>query len=107
MRDLTEILRVVRFRWLPKHIQHIAENIVFKKRNISFLAINALFQQKKYWVDTSDFINNSFKIDGFVDIQPNDLLRTRAENLSVIFYLDKHDNIVVVTAFSENDEYSI
>ena len=27
------------FRWLPKFMNHIAENIVFKKRNISFFSI--------------------------------------------------------------------
>ena len=107
MKDLNEVLRVIHFRWLPKHLQHIAENIIFKKRNISFLAINALFQQKKYEVEPSDFLNNHFKIVGFVDIQPNDLIRIRAEKLSVIFNIDKQGNIVVVTAFSENDVHPI
>lgn len=48
--DLKLALKQPVFRWLPKHLNHIAENIVIKKRNISFLAINALFRLKDYKV---------------------------------------------------------
>ena len=46
MKELENALKQPHFRWLPKFLNHIAENIVIKKRNISFLAINALFRQK-------------------------------------------------------------
>ena len=48
MKELKDILKQINFRWLPKHINHIAEHIVFDKRNISFLAINALFRSTDY-----------------------------------------------------------
>jgi len=38
--DLKLALKQPTFRWIPKHLNHIAENIAIKKRNISFLAIN-------------------------------------------------------------------
>lgn len=92
------------FRWLPKAMNHIAENIVFKKRNVSFLAINALFRQREtYTLSDSKLGNNHFIIEDFVTLQSNDRLRLKAEKLTVIFELDKHDNIIVKTAFSEND----
>jgi hypothetical protein len=106
MQNLNRALNNPQFKWLPKHLQHITENIVFKKRNISFLAINALFRQKKsYNLIVSNKENNHFIVEDFVDIQKNDMLRTQAENLTAIFYIDNHDNIIVVTAFSENDSY--
>lgn len=92
------------FRWLPKAMNHIAENIVFKKRNVSFLAINALFRQTKtHTVSDSTLGNNHFIIEDFVPLQSNDRLRVKAEKLTAIFELDKYDNIIVKTAFSEND----
>lgn len=95
------------FRWYPKHLNHIAENIVFLNRNVSFLAINALFRQKHtHTIEDSYMSNGHFLVEDFVDLQPNDLLRTRAEKLSAVFYIDNHDNVVVVTAFSENDTYT-
>jgi hypothetical protein len=36
MKDLDYALTQKNFKWLPKHLNHIAENIVFKNRNISF-----------------------------------------------------------------------
>ena len=94
------------FRWYPKHLNHIAENIVFKNRNVSFLAINALFRQRKtHNIVESEMGNGHFLIEDYVSLQPNDRLRTHAERLSAVFYLDNHDNIVVITAFSENDTY--
>jgi hypothetical protein len=61
-----QALKTLNFKWLPKHIQHIAENIVFKERNISFLSINALFRQKDtYRTKPSDFGNDHFVIEDF------------------------------------------
>lgn len=92
-------------KWLPKHLNHIAENIIFKKRNSSFLAIHALFRQKKYLIENSKPpFEESFIIKGFVPIQPNDKLRHKEEVLSVVFYLDNQNNIIVITAYSESDE---
>ena len=92
------------FRWLPKHLNHIAENIVFKGRNVSFLAINALFKQTKtHIVLPSDFGNDHYIVEDFVVLQPNDRLRTKAEKLRVVFFLDKYQNIIIKTAYSEND----
>ena len=105
MSDLKNALKSPRFKWLPKHLNHITENIVFKKRNISFLAINALFrQQRTYQIekDKSGFIG-SYTIRDLVLFQPNDRLRTKEEWLEVAFYIDSHDNIIVTTAYSEND----
>jgi hypothetical protein len=34
--ELNIAIKKLQFKWLPKHLNHIAENIVFKKRNISF-----------------------------------------------------------------------
>jgi mRNA-degrading endonuclease RelE of RelBE toxin-antitoxin system len=105
-----QALKDLNFKWLPKHIQHIAENIVFKKRNISFLSINALFRQKNtYSTKPSELGNDHYVIEDFVPLSPNDRLRIRAENLRAVFTLDDHNNIIVVTAISEkdkrNDEY--
>ena len=92
-------------KWLPKHLNHIAENIIFKKRNISFLAIHALFRQKNYLLEKSKPpFEESFIIKGLVPIQPNDKLRRKEENLFVAFYLDNQNNIIVITAYSESDE---
>ena len=106
MDDVTEALKQPRFRWLPRHLNHIAENIVFKKRNISFLAINALFRSKDYIFEQRELqFENSYKITGFVPVQKNDKLRAKAEILTVNFRLDKYNNIIVLTAYSESDEY--
>ena len=48
MSEIEKALKHLNFKWLPKHLNHIAENIIFKKRNISFLSINYLFRNKKY-----------------------------------------------------------
>jgi hypothetical protein len=107
MKNLTLALKTPQLRWLPKHLQHITENIVFKQRNISFLAINAIFRQKTHKITASNKEKGNFIIEDYVALQRNDMLRRKAEILTVIFYLDKHDNIVVVTAYSENDtDYS-
>ena len=108
MRDFDPILKLPNYKWLPKHLNHIAENIVFKKRNVSFLAINALFRQQ----ETHDIIESplpflgSYVIEDFVALQPKDLLRTKAEKLKVVFKIDNHNNIIVLTAYSENDKIS-
>lgn len=107
MSETTKIPNPPTFRWYPKHLNHIAENIVFKRRNVSFLAINALFRQKEtHHISVSNKDKGHYVAQDFVDVQPNDRLRTRAERLFVIFYLDKLDNIVVITAYSENDSYN-
>ncbi|MDM8550959.1 hypothetical protein QUF72_12805 [Desulfobacterales bacterium HSG2] len=86
-------------------LNHIAENIVIKKRNISFLAINALFRLKDYKVSNAAMpFAGSFVISGHVPSQPNYQLRNQAEKLSVIFRTDKHDNIIPITAYGESDE---
>jgi hypothetical protein len=93
------------FKWFPRYLNHMAENIVFKKRNISFLSINALFRSKKYEQSPAPPpFKESFMVKGFVDIQQNDLLRQRSENLTVIFRLDEHNNIIPITAYSESDD---
>ena len=46
----------------------------------------------------------SYFIKGFVPLQKNDRLRSKAEELTVVFRLDKHQNIIVITAYSESDE---
>jgi hypothetical protein len=82
-----------------------AENIIFEKRNISFLAINALFRSYDYRIEKSrEPFKNSYMISGFVPLQDNDRLRLKAEALNVAFRLDEHLNIIVITAYSENDE---
>ncbi len=105
MKELENALKQLRFRWLPKFMNHIAENIVFKNRNISFLAINAIFRQKDMELEKASppFIESYF-IRGFVPLQKNDNLRTMAEEMTVVFRLDKHDNIIVITAYSKSDE---
>lgn len=105
MGDIKKALKVPTFRWLPKHLNHIVENIVFKERNISFLAINALFRQQSTYEIEKDKggFSDSFTVKDFVDLQPNDRLRIKAEWLEAAFYLDLHNNIIVTTAYSEND----
>lgn len=104
MNDINIAIKQLNFKWLPKHLNHIAENIVFKKRNISFLAINALFRQKDVNITTSDtpFVN-SFIISGVVALQPNDRLRTKEDKMSVVFRLDDHNNIIPLTSYSVSD----
>ena len=46
----------------------------------------------------------SFVISGHVPLQPNDQLRSQAEKLSVIFRIDRHNNIIPITAYGESDE---
>lgn len=106
MRDFDLILKLPQFKWLPKHLNHIAENIVFNKRNISFLAINAIFRQRKTHIIIGSSLpfKDSYIIEDFVDVLPNDRLRTTAEKLKVVFQIDKHNNIIVLTAYSENDK---
>ncbi len=48
--------------------------------------------------------SGSFVISGHVPLQPNDQLRNKADKLSVIFRIDRHDNIIPITAYSESDE---
>ncbi len=98
-------LKQLNFRWKAKHLNHIVENIVFKKRNISFLAINALFRQKSAKVEDSILpFRDSYIISDFVPVQKNDNLRKKADVLFVTFSLDRHYNIIVSTAYSENDD---
>jgi len=105
MEKIEDAFKQINFKWLPKHINHIAERIVFDKRNVSFLAINALFRTGGYKVARSpEPFKNSFVISGFVPLQANDRLRSRAEVLTVIFRTDEYKNIIVITAYSENDE---
>jgi len=105
MIEWKEALKQINFKWLPKHINHMAEHIVFDKRNISFLSINASFRLNNYTIEKSQNpFKDSFVISGFVPVQPNDRLRNRAEILHVIFRIDEHKNIIVITAYSENDE---
>jgi len=103
--DIKVALKQPNFRWLPKHLNHIAENIVINKRNISFISINTLFRLKDYKVsNTVKPFAGSFIISGFVPLIPNDRLRIKAEKLSVIFRIDNHNNIIPITAYSESDE---
>lgn len=105
MENLDIALNQLIFKWLPRHLNHIAENIVFKKRNISFLSINALFRLKHYEKSPAPPpFKDSFMVHGFVEIQQNDLLRQRAEHLTVVFKLDNHNNIIPITAYSESDD---
>ncbi len=105
MSDINNAFKQLNFKWLPKHLNHIAENIVFKKRNISFLAINALFRQKDIKITSSEtpFIN-SYIISGNVPVQTNDKLRTKSDIITVIFRIDEQNNILPITSFSESDE---
>ena len=105
MKELASALARPTFRWRPKHLNHIAERIAIDKRNVSFLAINALFRQNDYQVSTSTAgFEDSFVITGLVPLQRNDKLRTISERLYVVFRLDKYGNIIVITAFSESDQ---
>ena len=104
MSETSKIPNPPTFRWFPKHLNHIAENIVFKQRNVSFLAINQIFRQPEtYKVKPSSFGNGHFEVIDFVPTLKNDLLRIRAEELKVIYRFDEQNNIIVVTAISEND----
>jgi len=86
-------------------LNHIAEKIAIDNRNISFYSINALFRQKKREVSKSPGeFEGSYIIRGFVEKQRSDRLRTKGEDLYVIFRLDRHDNIIVITAFSASDK---
>ncbi len=105
MSDINTTFKKLNFKWFPKHLNHIAENIVFKKRNISFLAINALFRQKEANINSSETpFTNSYVISGIVPIQANDKLRTISDKLTVIFRIDEQNNIIPITSFSESDE---
>lgn len=67
MTEIKRALKQLNFRWLPKHLNHIAENIVLKQRNISFLAINYLFREAEYELFESKApFKDSFIISGFV-----------------------------------------
>jgi hypothetical protein len=106
MNALKKALERLNFRWTPKHLNHIAENIAIKKRNISFLAINALFRQKTFEIAKSaSFYSDSYIIKGKVPLQKNDLLRTIEDELIVVFRLDRELNIIVITAYSSSDEF--
>ena len=105
MNEINQALKQLNFKWFPKHLNHIVENIIFNKRNISFLAINYLFREANYRIFKAETpFKNSFVISGYVPILKNDKIRNKAEDLSVIFRLDKYQNIIVITAFSENDK---
>ncbi len=105
MGDINIAFKQLNFKWLPKHLNHIAENIVFKKRNISFLAINALFRQKDVKINSSEVpFTNSYIISGNVPLQANDKLRITANKMSVIFRIDEQSNIIPITSYSESDE---
>ena len=105
LQKVREILKQPNFRWLPKHLNHIAESIKFKNRNVSFLAINAIFRSDNFRLFKAPApFESHFTINAFMPILPNDLLRTKAENLTVVFYLDKNQNIIPITAYSESDE---
>ena len=105
MSKVNEALKKLSFRWKPKHLNHIAENIVFKNRNISFLAINALFRySEKKLISQKGNFQDSYLLKGNPGLLKNDRLRTKSEDLFVIFRLDQHQNIIVITAYSENDE---
>ena len=106
MSETNKIPNPPTFRWYPKHLNHITENIVFKERNVSFLAINRIFRQPDtHKIKPSSFKNGHLEIIDFVETLPNDRLRTRAEKLKVVFRFDEQNNIIVVTAMSENDSY--
>ena len=101
---MSNILAKPTFKWLPKHLNHIAENIKLKNRNVSFLAINALFRSKNYTLTKGlTPFEDSYTVRGFVDLQKNDLLRLKSDYLSVVFYLDIHNNIIPITAYSDGD----
>lgn len=105
MEEVLEALKQPKFKWLPKHLNHIAEKIAIDKRNISFLAINSLFRQKNNQVARSPKpFEHSYIIRGYVEKQKNDQLRTKEEELFVIFRIDEFGNIIVITAYSETDE---
>ena len=105
MDKVEQALKELNFKWFPKHLNHIAENIVFKERNISFLSINYLFRNKNYKIfESKEQFKDSFIITGYVPVQKNDKLRNKPGYLTVIFRIDKHNNIVVITAYSETDE---
>ena len=105
MEEVLSALKQPKFNWLPKHLNHIAEKIAIDKRNISFLAINALFRQKNYQLARSPKpFKQSYIIAGYVEKQKNDQLRTTEEELFVIFRIGSYGEIIVITAYSETDE---
>lgn len=105
MSSIEIALKALNFHWKPKHLNPIAENIVFKKRNVSFLAMNALFRTKNYELEYDEPpFEKSYMIRNFVEVLPNDALRQRAEILTAIFRIDAHHNIIPITAFSEHDK---
>jgi hypothetical protein len=105
MDEIYSAFRQLNFKWLPKHLNHNSESIVFKRRNISFLAINALFRYKDARIYSSENpFKNSYIISGMVPLQTNDKLRTKADRLSIIFRIDDYDNIIPITSYSESDE---
>ena len=58
-----------------------------------------------YTVESSGFpFKDSWIIEGNPALQKNDKLRITEELLSVIFQLDRHNNIIIITAYSENDD---
>lgn len=106
MKNLNSALKDKNFKWLPKHLNHIAENIVFKNRNISYLAINEIFRVKGMEYGDAPFpFTDSYFMRGFLKPLPNDLLRTKEGFLTVIFKIDNHSNIIPITAYDKNDSY--
>ena len=107
-KQVKQALKQLNFRWKAKHLNHIVENIVFKKRNISFLAINALFRQKTAKVEVSvlPFVN-SYIISDFVPVQKNDNLRKKAEILLVAFSLDGYRPKVAGIGYQVRRKYQI
>lgn len=106
MKNLNDALKQKNFKWLPKHLNHIAENIVFKNRNISYLAINEVFRVKDTeYGDASFPFTDSYYMRGFLKPLPNDLLRTKEGVLTVIFKIDNQSNIIPITAYDKNDSH--
>jgi hypothetical protein len=46
MSDLKIALKQINFKWLPKHLNHIAENIIFKQRNVFFWQLMHCFDSR-------------------------------------------------------------
>jgi hypothetical protein len=105
MKNLQQALKQKTFRWLPKHLNHIAENIVYKKRNVSFLSINELFRVDGTESGQNDApFEDSYWIKGYLNALPNDRLRLKSERIEVIFQIDRNYNIIPITAYSETDD---
>jgi hypothetical protein len=49
--------------------------------------------------------NYHFEVEDFLPLLSNDKLRTKPEKLKALYRFDEHNNIIVVTAISENDRY--